>query len=262
MVRATIRNALPDSTIRVIGLATQPIAASETLHVAPGETAEVAFRAGAPGTYHYRAAIGFRPDTSGGEEHHAAGGAFVVDPPGGSPPDRVFVMNIFGQEVDSTRYREALAINGKSWPHTERIAMTVGDTARWRVVNGTLRAHPMHLHGFYFRLDAEGNGLVSREIPDSMRALGVTENMPRWSTRTLTWSPDRPGNWLFHCHLTFHVIPDARLDHAHDETAEIRETTSHNPMQHMAGLVLGMVVAPRPERPTPRPERRGGSTSS
>lgn len=244
-VRATIRNALPDSTIHLIGFATQPIAASETLHVAPGATAEVAFQAGAPGTYLYRAVIGHNPDTRSAE-NETAGGAFVVDPPGGSPPDRVFVMNIFGHPVDSTRYREALAINGKSWPHTERIALTVGDTARWRVINGTVRNHPMHLHGFFFRLDAQGDGIASQEIPDSMRALAVTEDLPRWSTRTLTWSPDRPGNWLFHCHLTFHVIPDARLDHAHETEMEIRETTSHNPMQHMAGLVLGMVVAPRP----------------
>ena len=36
-VRATIRNALPDSTIHVIGFATQPIAPSETLHMRPGQ---------------------------------------------------------------------------------------------------------------------------------------------------------------------------------------------------------------------------------
>jgi len=245
LVRATIRNGLPDSTIHVIGFATQPIAASETLHVAPGATTEVVFRAGTPGTYLYRAVIGHDPDARSSEKE-TAGGAFVVDPLDGSPPDRILVMNIYSEQIDSVTGREALAINGKSWPHTERIGLTVGDTARWRVINGTARSHPMHLHGFYFRLDQTGDGITSQDIPDSLRALGVTENMPRWHTRTLTWSPDRPGNWLFHCHLTFHVIPDARLDHKHDETAEISETTSHNPMQHMAGLVLGMTVAPRP----------------
>lgn len=251
-VRATIRNALPDSTIHVIGFATQPIAAGETLHVAPGEATEVVFRAGAPGTYLYRAVIGHNLDTEGAQ-HETAGGAFVVDPPGGSPPDRVFVMNIYTEAIDSVTRRQALAINGKSWPHTERIGLTVGDTARWRVINGTVRSHPMHLHGFYFRLDQTGNGIASQEIPDSLRALGVTENMPAWNTRTLTWSPDRPGNWLFHCHLTFHVIPEARLSHVHDEGAEIRETTSHSPMAHMAGLVLGMTVAPRPGESYARP---------
>ena len=244
-VRASIRNTLPDSTIHIIGFATQPIAPSETLHVAPGTTREVTFNAGAPGTYYYRAVIGHKPD-NGDSEHETAGGAFVVDPPDGSPPDRVLVMNIYSQPLDSTRTREALAINGRSWPHTERIGMTVGDTARWRVINGTVRPHPMHLHGFYFRIDASGSGIESREIPDALRVLGVTEQMAAWTTRTFTWSPNRPGNWLFHCHLTFHVIPDARLDHSHGPEVEIRETTSINPMRHMAGLVMGITVEPRP----------------
>lgn len=252
-IRVTVRNALPDSTIHVIGLGSHPLRtlgpfqaiAADTVHIPAGGAREVAFRAGVPGTYGYRAVIGDNPDASEAE-HEAAGGAFVVDPEGGSPPDRVFVMNAFGYPVDSTTYRNALAINGRSWPHTERLRMTVGDTLRWRVVNNTVRSHPMHLHGFYFRLDEVGTGLVSDAPPEADRMLAVTEHMFAWSTRTFTWSPDRPGNWLFHCHLTFHVIPEARLGHVHDGHAEITETTSHNPMEHMAGLVLGMEVAPRP----------------
>ena len=245
-VRAWIRNALPDSTIHLIGFATQPIAPSETLHVAPGASIQVAFSAGAPGTYYYRAVIGRHAEGFGLPERETAGGAFVVDPAAGSPPDRVFVMNIFSQSSDSNGAGGVLAINGKSWPHTERIGLVVGDTARWRVINGTVRAHPMHLHGFYFRIDAQGTGSASRESPPAERSLAVTENMVPWATRTLTWSPDRPGNWLFHCHLTFHVIPDARLGHRHGPEVEIRETTSIDPMHHMAGLVLGLVVEPKP----------------
>ena len=63
------------------------------------------------------------------------------------------MMNIWGDLLDSTTYRNALAINGRSWPYTERIEATVGDSVRWRVINATARPHPMHLHGFYFRID-------------------------------------------------------------------------------------------------------------
>jgi FtsP/CotA-like multicopper oxidase with cupredoxin domain len=247
VVRARVRNGLADSAIHVIGLATQPIAAADTLHLAPGDTREVTFRAGTPGTYYYRAVVGRRAGDGDEREHETAGGAFVVDPPGGSPPDRIFVMNIFAEPPDSTGGREALAINGRSWPHTERLGLVVGDTARWRVINGTVRPHPMHLHGFYFRIDAKGDGLSALDVPAAERSLGVTEYMRAWTTRTFTWSPDRPGNWLFHCHLTFHVVPDVRLGHTHAAAdADIRETTSMNPMRHMAGLVLGIEVAPRP----------------
>jgi len=240
-IRATIRNALPDSTIHLIGLGTQPTALPDTLHVPPGATTEAAFLAGAPGTYVYRAVIGNDPDGRPSERETAVG-AFVVDPVGGSPPDRIFVVNVVAQE-DGPRVRVAIGFNGKSWPHTERVPLTVGDTARWRIVNGTARTHPMHLHGFYFRLDAAGDGRSSQTIPPGERRLGVTELMPAWATRTLTWSPDRPGNWLFHCHLMFHVTPEARLDFDEDHRIDVH---SADPAQHMAGLVIGIPVRPRP----------------
>lgn len=239
VIRARVRNRLSDSTIHVIGLATQPIPEADTLHVKPGGVSEVVFRAGPPGTYIYRAVIGNDPDGRP-SERETAGGAFVVDPARGSPPDRVFVLNLISVPVDSTRNRNALAINGRAWPYTERIAMAVGDSARWRVVNGTVRTHPMHLHGFYFRVDATGDGRTSREIPDSLRRLAVTEPMPAWQTRTLSWSPDRPGNWLFHCHLAFHVTPRSRL---YDGPEPTEHAHSSDPSEHMAGLVLGISVS-------------------
>jgi len=55
--------------------------------------------------------------------------------------------------------------------------------------------------------------------------------------------PDRPGNWLFHCHIGFHVVPATRLDppgpSAHDRMSD-------DPSVHMAGLVVGFTVRPRP----------------
>ena len=240
-IRAVVRNALPDSVIHVIGLGQQPLALADTLHIPPGTSGEVVFRAGAPGTYLYRAVIGNDPDGRP-SERETTGGAFVVDPEGGSPPDRIFVVNVIAYETGSVN-RQAIGFNGRSWPFTERMPMTVGDTARWRIVNGTTRGHPMHLHGFYFRLDAAGDGRSSRTIPPGQRRLGVTEQIQPWGTRTLTWSPDRPGNWLFHCHLTFHVTAEARLDHDVNDHADHH---SSDPAKHMAGLVLGIPVSPRP----------------
>lgn len=243
VIRATVRNALPDSTAHIIGLGTHPIAVSDTLHVAPGASTTVTFLAGEPGTYLYRAVIGNDPDfVKGDEEHETAGGAFVVDPVTGSRPDRIFVMNIVNYDIDSTHNKQALGINGKSWPYTERIAMTVGDSVRWRVVNGTARGHPMHLHGFYFKTTASGTGLASTGVPVDQQSLAVTDPYNSWNTRDYTWSPDRPGNWLFHCHLTFHVVPGSRLD---NDPADEHEAHSPDPMKHMAGLVLGLTVAPR-----------------
>ena len=158
VIDVTLRNGLADSTIRIVGLAHAPSASDSTAVLAPGETRQLHFVAGAPGTYLYRAIVGV-PDQN--VERETSSGAFVVDPVGGSLPDRIFVMNIWGDPADSGTYREALAINGRSFPHNEWTTETFGDSVRWRWINASVREHPMHLHGFYFRIDGQG-GRVRR----------------------------------------------------------------------------------------------------
>lgn len=234
---ATVDNEMSDSTIWVRGLVTRPSAPDST-PIAPGTRHTFRFVAGAPGTYLYGAAPG-RVDYDNHEREQLSS-AFVVDPPGAHVDDRIFVINIWGDAVDSTHYRNALSINGKSWPYTERISANVGDSLRWRILNGSARVHPMHLHGFYFRVDSRGSYLADTIYSAERRRLAVTEDMAPASTMAFVFSPDRPGNWLFHCHLTFHVNADARLDGSGAEHVH-----EGNPMKHMAGLVLGIIVNPR-----------------
>ena len=82
VVHARVRNALPDSTIHLIGLAGHPASGADTVRVAPGDSVSLVFPAGEPGTYLYRAVIGRHPDGRDTERETAAG-ALVVDPPGG-----------------------------------------------------------------------------------------------------------------------------------------------------------------------------------
>lgn len=238
MIRARVHNALADSTITVHGLASHP--AADSLVLWPGESREVGFAAGDAGTFFYFAILG--RDDRRDDEREQLSGAFIVDPPGGSPPDRVFVMNIWGRTIDSATYGNALTINGKSWPHSERIGATVGDTLRWRLINTTVRNHPMHLHGFYFRVDSRGDRHTDTLYSPQARRLVVTEGLQPYTTMTMAWSPDRPGNWLFHCHIGFHVVPEARLQ---PPPAGSHDRMAHDPGVHMAGLILGIVVRPR-----------------
>jgi len=59
--------------------------------------------------------------------------------------------------------------------------------------------HPFHLHGFSFQvLSVDG---VARE--------GVSwedvVNLPPRSTTRIAWRPDdRPGRWMYHCHILEH----------------------------------------------------------
>jgi len=241
---ASVHNALADSTIGVVGLGDHPTTARDTLFVRPGETKVARFAAGSPGTYLYRAIIGSHSPDDTLHEREQAAGAFVVDPRGGSPHDRIFVINIWGEQTGPKTYSNALALNGRSWPWTERIDAVVGDTVRWRVVNASNRVHPMHLHGAYFRIDGKGDAFEDTAYAPPARRLAVTEDLGPQTTMFMEWSPVRPGRWVFHCHIAFHVIPtDARVipaEHGgHDEG-------SNNPLEHMAGLVLGIDAKPKP----------------
>ncbi|HEX2723286.1 MAG TPA: multicopper oxidase domain-containing protein, partial [Gemmatimonadaceae bacterium] len=231
---ASIRNTLPDSVLWVRGLTTRP-AKPDSTPVKPGELRTFTFSAGAPGTYLYNATPGSiirpAPGVPRSAEAEQLSGALIVDPRGARPNDRILVVNIWGTRIDSANYRNALAINGKSWPYTERFGLTVGDSVRWRVINGSARRHPMHLHGFYFRIDSRGTITSDSTYSGETRPLVVTEDMPPATTMSMVWSPDRPGNWLFHCHVTFHVTTGARLDGGDNEHA-IHET---DPAKHMAG---------------------------
>ena len=136
-------------------------------------------------------------------------------------------------------YLEALTINGKSWPYTERITPSVGDTVRWRVINSSMRGHPMHLHGFNFTELSLGSVLSDSIFKPGHEPAIVTQNMMGLTTMNMKWVATRPGNWLFHCHLSYHVTPDIRLPGA-------AELDPPNEKPHMAGLVVAMTLNPDP----------------
>jgi FtsP/CotA-like multicopper oxidase with cupredoxin domain len=247
VIHVTITNTLTDSSITVHGLYTRPASERDSLVLEPGATGALRFPAGAPGTYFYMATLGhhvFGKD----DEREQLSGAFIIDPAAGSPPDRVLMLNIWGRTIDPKTYSNALTINGRSWPYTERITATVGDTLRWRVINATARNHPMHLHGFYYRVDSRGDIAADTTYSPANRRLVVTEGLQPLTTLTMDWSPDRPGNWLYHCHIGFHVLPDARVNPV---AASSHDRMAHDPRVHMAGLVLGISVAPKPGAATP-----------
>lgn len=246
IVDVTVRNALADSSLHVAGLWSRPNDGKDTTVLEPGGSRHLTFSAGEPGSYLYLASPGAHRLAFGtDDERETAAGAFIVDARGAAPDDRVLVMNVWGEQRTPDTYVNALAINGHSWPNTERLTATVGDTMRWRVINATVRGHPMHLHGFYFTVDGSGDMRRDTAYAPGARRLAVTEEIDAFQTRALRIVPEREGNWLFHCHLGFHVIPGAARLVA-DSATDAHAAMSADVTQHMAGLVMGIHVAPRP----------------
>ena len=233
---ARLTNALTDSVVTWRGVNAKP--GLDSLTLKPGESATRRFVAGAPGTYAYGAQVGIVNWEV--REREQSYGAFVVDSVGARTDDRIFVINIWG-DGSPDKYRSALAINGRGWPNTERITALTGDTLRWRIVNGTIRPHPMHLHGFYFKLLAKADQERVTPIANSKRPMLVTELMEPFSTMDVEWVAARAGNWLFHCHLAFHAVADTRYSTGFTE----HDHHSGDAAKHMAGLVMGISVNDR-----------------
>ena len=239
-VRLVIRNRLEQSAIGLWGPGLTTTNDSSTITLEADSARTVEFTATTAGSYMYGARRGpYDPSTNGSEQ---LAGGIVVDEPGAPTNDRVFVVNEWFVEKPDKEFRNIYAINGRSWPGTERFTVTEGDTLAWRILNPSTETHPMHLHGAYYRVDARGDGLTDTTYAPAARRMVVTEAMAPRSTMRLTWSPETPGNWLFHCHNSYHVSAGARLDTPNDGGHDAHSTV---PEKHMSGLVIGIAVAPR-----------------
>lgn len=249
-VELKVRNALPD-TMFFAALCGGPCRKADTLHIAPGATGRLSFVPKRPGTFIYWG----KPIRRGNlvlsdDEGSQLGGVIVVDS-GPPKPDRIFTTAFYDRVRDTTDAskpeRMIFAINGKSWPYTERLTYAVGDSVRWRIVNFGGGEHPMHLHGFYFRVESRGDGQAEHVFPRKEQPVVVTEQVSVAHTFQMVWSPDRAGNWLFHCHRPFHVaaeringVFDRKVSDEHHDMGPVEQ----HPMTGMAGLVLGVTVRP------------------
>ncbi len=258
-VRATLKNSL-DKPLSVFGFG-KTRGFSDSVVIAPKATREVRFRADVPGTFYYGARRGIDPLGLRLPEDSQLNGAIVVDPANGPKVnDRVLVISwwfTLDLKGPTGIGRATMAINGLSWPHTERLDLVQNDSVHWRVINLTEADHPMHLHGFYFRTESKGNGVSDSLYDAAHRRMAVTEVINPFETMTLSWLPSRPGNWIYHCHYAAHLSEHAELDtdRGKVDEAAMAHHMSDRPHQ-MFGLVMGIRVAPKGPQTVASGQRR------
>jgi FtsP/CotA-like multicopper oxidase with cupredoxin domain len=249
VVRGTVRNLL-DKPLVLFGLG-KTRGPADSIMVPMNGSAAFEFSADKPGTYFYLGlrSYDFLGDRADGDQQ--LNGAIIVDPPGAprAAHDRVMLISWNGA-VDSASKTGlgpfTMVINGLSWPHTERLDYTQGDSVHWRVINLTESDHPMHLHGFYFRLESRGNGAIDTIYAAAQQRMAVTEVIAPFHTMTLSWKADRAGNWIFHCHYAMHLSNYVALD-SKGGAMDMPMTNAHpsDAPHQMFGLVMGIRVAPR-----------------
>ncbi|MEP7067083.1 MAG: multicopper oxidase domain-containing protein [Gemmatimonadota bacterium] len=257
-LRVTVHNALA-VPMWVYGLGEHRGFADST-EISAGETREMHFRATTPGLSYYAGRTSAGPVGVRTTEDSQLNGAIVIDPPGTTPSDRIFVISQWHTRDSTTASGlgagATLAFNGLEWPHTPRIDLVQGDTARWRIVNVTVLPHPLHLHGAYFRIDAKGDGRADSIYAPEDRRMAVTELMLPGQTMSMSWAPVHSGNWVFHCHIASHASSRDYFNAGHHMpsqmvAAAVAQDKDH--LSHMGGLVIGIRVKPRGIQETAQP---------
>jgi len=92
--------------------------------------------------------------------------------------------------------RYTWSINGIKFADAEPIRLQYGERVRFKFVNETMMTHPMHLHGMWSILD---NG--SGKWNPIKHVVSVSPGM----TVFMETEVDAPGQWAFHCHLSYHA---------------------------------------------------------
>jgi FtsP/CotA-like multicopper oxidase with cupredoxin domain len=84
-------------------------------------------------------------------------------------------------------------------PHHRDQPVKVGELQVWDIVNDTMMDHPFHLHGFFFQV------LGVNGQPPAFRSWEDTVNVPPKGRVRIAFQPDdRPGEWMYHCHILEH----------------------------------------------------------
>jgi FtsP/CotA-like multicopper oxidase with cupredoxin domain len=198
------------------GLQEYPSAPQETLLLAPGERADVIVTPqGAPGK---EIVVQSLPHNRGyGSEYLNTEDLFTIalsDSPVYSQPKPLSFhrsiepldtsdatpvnidITLLQIDAKTIEYR----INNQPPAKLMPIQAKVGEAQIWTITNETKWSHPIHLHGFFFQV-LDKNGAPLHPI-----AWRDTVDVPFDETvRFIVRYDDRPGAWMFHCHILDHA---------------------------------------------------------
>jgi FtsP/CotA-like multicopper oxidase with cupredoxin domain len=93
----------------------------------------------------------------------------------------------------------AWSLNGQHWPQVSPLMLTKGQRVEIDLVNRTMMAHPIHLHGHAFQVIAIGGRPIQGAVRDTVLV------MPMARVR-IAFDADNPGRWPLHCHNLYHAI--------------------------------------------------------
>ncbi|USQ97296.1 copper resistance system multicopper oxidase [Caulobacter sp. RL271] len=117
--------------------------------------------------------------------------ANLHEPADKRPPERTIEIHLTGNME-----RFMWAFDGEAFgPIKKPIAFRRDERVRVVLINDTMMAHPIHLHGHFFELV---NG-------QARQPLKHTVNVAPGGKVAFDLTASEPGDWAFHCHLLLHM---------------------------------------------------------
>jgi FtsP/CotA-like multicopper oxidase with cupredoxin domain len=93
----------------------------------------------------------------------------------------------------------AWSLNGEYWPDVTPLMIAPGQRVAIEMVNHSMMAHPMHLHGHAFQVIALNGAPLAGAVRDTVL-------VPPMGSVTIAFDADNPGRWAFHCHNLYHMM--------------------------------------------------------
>jgi FtsP/CotA-like multicopper oxidase with cupredoxin domain len=93
----------------------------------------------------------------------------------------------------------AWSMNGEYWPEVTPLMIAPGQRVAIEMVNHTMMAHPMHLHGHAFQVMALNGAPLAGAVRDTVL-------VPPMRSVTIAFDADNPGRWAFLCHNLDHMM--------------------------------------------------------
>ena len=100
-------------------------------------------------------------------------------------------------ELTGNMNRYVWSMDNRILSETDKIRINKGEIVRMVIHNNSMMRHPMHIHGFDFRV------LNGKEEYAPLK--NVLDIMPM-ETDTVEFAADTEGDWFFHCHILYHMM--------------------------------------------------------
>ncbi|WP_346237131.1 multicopper oxidase domain-containing protein [Niabella insulamsoli] len=100
-------------------------------------------------------------------------------------------------ELTGNMNRYVWSMDNKVLSETDKIPVKKGEVLRITLYNNSMMRHPMHLHGYDFRvLNDKGAYAPLKNVLDIMPM----------ETDTIEFEANTEGDWFFHCHILYHMM--------------------------------------------------------